>query len=516
MAFPIPTLAQMREFVVALGKALFPSLNFGSTRSYHGKWSTFLSGAVTQLHAHVDSAQKDLHPLTASEGKPINDWGSAVGLPRKSATPARKTAAGRSRGEAAATIDPGTQLRHPQTGLLFEIANSTTLTIPGVAGVDPDSFVDADIAAVDSGSQTRLRAGETLVYLTPPAGIEPIVTLVKDLDEDGFDDEQFGSYRGRFLSTLSTTPSGGNKSDFAAWVVQALPAIAKGYSFPIRAGRGSIDVAGFHSGDGAARALLDLEREQVLAYIRTKAPYHVAGDGGDLRCLITVPDPQRIEITIVTTGVPAFRFDWLDGGFTVAAYDPATRELQFNAALPGSLRAGSRVVFDGDAGGSGVNAQDGTEYKIEAITGSDTVVLERATTVDLDVGDKIYSGGPLTTPIRDAIVAHVNGELVYAGRGGTLIPASKAASSSNPTGPSVVGLSPLADGMGPANPGGIYGDWAGGIIRATLFKLATYKAGVQNINIVSPATDYFAEDDAFPNDDQIHYVTPLVVLIRSA
>lgn len=515
MAFKVPTLAEFREFVVALGKGLFPSLNFGSTRSYHGKRATFLSGSVTALHAHVDSAQKDLHPLTAGEGKPINDWCDAIGLERKEATGARKSAAGRVRGEAAAFVVPGEQLQHPQTGLIFQIANTTNVTIPGVAGVDPDGFVDANISAVDTGSQTRLRSGEDLVFLTPPAGIEATVKLVLDLDEDGFDEEQFGSVRGRFLETFSSTPAGGNAADFAAWVVKSAASIAKGYSFPNRAGKGSMDVAGFHSGNGDDRSLLDAERDDVLTYIRTLAPFQVSGVGGDLRCLVTVADPQRVEITVQPTGVPAFKFDWTDSGFTVAAYDPVTRELQFNVNLPGALRAGHRLVFDGVVAGSGVNAQDGAEYKVEAITGVDTVILEKATTVALGVGDLIYSGGPLTTPIRDAIVAHINGEIVYAGRGGSLIPASKAASSSNPTGPSVIGLSPLAEGMGPANPDNVYGDWAGGIILATLFKLATYKAGVLNVSILSPVADYFAVDDAFPNDGQIHFITPKVVLIRS-
>lgn len=515
MPFDLPALSDTRDLVVALGKALFPGLNFGSTRSYHGKWSTFLSGAVTQLHFHVDSVQRDLHPLTAGEGKPISDWGSAVGVPAKSATPARRSAAGRVRGSAGFTVAPGTQLRHPQTGLLFQVANSTTVTIPGVIGVDPDSFVDVDIAGVDTGSQTRLDTKQTLNFLSSPPGIEAEVALVLDLNEDGFDDEQFGSYRGRVLSTFSTTPSGGNQADFVGWALAALPSVIKAYAFPNRAGRGTIDIVGFYAALGTSRSLSDLDRDSVLQYIRTKAPFQVAGAGGGLRVIKTIADPKSVEILVTTTGVLAFAFDW-QGTPTVAGYTLATRELQFSGgALPAGLRAGHRLILVGSVGGSGVASQDGREYKIESISAVDKVILEKAPPVNPAATDLIYPGGPLVTPIRDAIVAHLNGEIVYAGRGPTPIPESSA-SPVDPSGPSVIGLDVLADGVGPSNPGGIYGAWAGGIVLATLFRIATYKAGVRNITIVSPVADYESVDDAFPLDDQIHFVTPGVIIVRSA
>ncbi len=514
MPFDLPALSDTRDLVVALGKALFPALNFGSTRSYHGKLSTFLSGAVTQLHFHVSSAQLDLHPLTAGDGKPINDWGAAVGVPRKDATAAFKLAAGRVRGAAGTPVAPGLQLRHPQTGLLFAIANPTALTIPGVVGVDPDSFVDADITGVDKGAQTRLASGETLNFLSTPPGLEGEVKLQLDLDQEGFDTEPFGGYRGRVLSTFSTTPSGGNQSDFVGWALAALPSVSTAFAYPNRAGRGTIDIVAFYAATGPSRALSDLDRASVLAYIKTKAPFQVTGSGGGLRVIKTIPDPQRVEITVTPTGVLAFAFDWA-GSAVVLAYTPATRELQFSAALPTSLRAGHRLVLVGLVTGSGVAAQDGREYKIESISAVDKVILEKAPPVNPAATDLIYPGGPLVTPIRDAIVAHLNGEIVYAGRGPTPIPESQAAPVDS-TGPSIIGLDVLADGVGSANPGAIYGAWAGGIVLATLFRIATYKAGVRNITILSPSVDYEPVDDAFPLDTQIHYVTPSVVIVRSS
>lgn len=514
MPFDLKSLSETRELVVALGRAVLSGLDWGSIRSYHGKWSTFLSGAVTELHSHIASAQRDLHPLTAGPGKPIKDWGDTVGVQVKGATPARKSAAGRVRGAAGATVDPGQQLRNVTNGLLYEIANQTTITIPGVAGVDPDSFVDADIAGVDTGSRTRLDAGEVLNFLSDPAGIEGQVRLELALDEGGFDEEQFGSYRARVLSTFSTTPSGGNDSDFAGWALASLASVSTAYAYPNRAGRGTIDVVGFYAASGSSRSLLDADRDTVLQYIKTKAPFQVTGEGGGLRVIRTVPDPQRVEMLLTTTGVLAYAFDW-PGSATVLSYTPATRELQFSAALPASLRAGHRLILVGSVGGSGVSAQDGREYKIESISGADKVILELAPATNPAATDRIYPGGPLVTPIRDAIVAHLNGEIVYAGRGPAPVPESKA-SPINPGGPSIIGLDVLAAGIGPANPDGKYGAWSGGIILATLFRIATYKAGVRNVTVLEPVADYEPLDDPFPSNDQIHYVTPSVVIVRGA
>lgn len=518
MPFPLLSLADFRARVAAHGKALYPGLNFASESSYHGKQSTFIAGAATELASHLLSAQRDLHPLTAGDGKPINDWGFATGVDRDGATPARAASCLRVRGSAGSSVLSGTQLRHPQTGLLFAISNPAGITIPGVAGVDPDSFFDADLVAIDIGSQTRLDAGETLNFLAAPPGIQGAAVLVKDLNQDGFDTEQFGSYRGRILSTFRETRTGGSAQDFIQWVEASLTTVHKGYSFPNRAGKATIDLAGFYAGQGSARSLSALDRAAVLTYVQTKvnAPFYVTS-GGATRVLTTVADPQRIEIAITPTGVKSYAFDWDDSTHpTVASYNAAAGEVQFSGgALPASLQAGDGIMFDGVVGGSGVNAQDGTPYVVEAISAVDKVILQSKPPVNPAAGDKIYSGGPLVAPIRNAIVGHINGETVYAGRGLTPIPESQAFPA-NPTGPNIVGLDILSEGMGPANPGNKYGDWAGGIVLATLYRIATYKAGVRNITIVTPNADYNPLDDPFPADAQIHFVTPLVVLIRSA
>lgn len=509
MPFKIPSLDEFRDRLVAFGKSLLPGMNFGSRMSQPGRRATYFSAGVTQVHAHVDSVQRDVHPLTAGDGKPINDWCAVVGVELKMATPARKSAAGRVRGSATSTQAINSQLVHNESGLIFRLASG--VTIPGIV-TDPDGFVDADIAAVDTGSRTRLAAGETLHFLTPSPGIQTDVVLQLPLDEDGFDDEQLGSKRARMLAAFSQTPSGGNQNDFVKWAIAAVPAVTVAFCYPNRAGVGTVDVAAFYSGSGTARTLSVDDAAAVKAYIQTVAPFQVSGTGGALRVLTTVADPRTVELLIQTDGRPSNAFDFDDSsGPTVHAaftYDPANRKLQFSAALPASLRAGHRLILVGVA-----SAQDGREYQIESIFSADTVVLAAPGPVNAPLAtDKIFSGGPLVTPIRDAIVAHLNGEIVYAGRG--LVPLAASAVASP------IGLDILADGVGPANPAGKYStaqaSWSGAILLASLFGIAKYKGGVRNLTILQPVADYEATDDVFPNDAQIHYVTPGVVIIRSA
>lgn len=504
MPFKIPTLDETRDYLVALYRSLFPTANVGSRRSYHGRRATYLAGAITQIHAHIDSAQRDVHPLTAGDGKPVTDWANAVGVTKKTATPARQLAAGRVRGSATSTALIGQQLIDPTSGLLFKL--NSNVTIPGII-TDPDSFVDADIVGIDVGSQTRLDAGAVLNFLTPPAGIQTAVVLQLDLSLDGFDNEQFGSYRARMLATFSQPPSGGNQADFVKWALASLNTVATAYAYPERAGRGTIDVAAFYAGSGAARSLTTLDRAAVKTYIQTLAPFQVSGTNGPLRILTTIADPRNIEIRLTDNGQAAFAFDWDDSAaFTVSAWNATTRELTFSASLPASLRAGHHLCLQGVA-----SVQDGTEFRIESVSAVNKVILETAPVVAPVATDKIFSGGPLVTPVRDAIVGHLSGEIIYAGRGLTPLRASSVQS--------VVGLDILAEGLGSANPAGIYNDslaWSGAIVRATLFKITMFKAGVGNAVITTPAADYEALDDPFPLSDQIHYVTPGSVLIRRA
>lgn len=495
MAFEIPSLSETRDFLIALFKGMFPDRNTGALRAYHVKRLTVTAGATTQLHSHVQSAQDDVMPDTAGDGEPVERWGNINGTgARKGATGARKSAAARIRGTVGAPVTNGEELVHDSSGNTFAVNQSVTIPAAG--------YFDADIIAISTGASTRLLAGEVLTFVNDVPTIENQVTLVRDLDEDGYDEEQYGAYRRRMLDTFAKPTSGGNASDYVRWALE-LTGIDQAFAYSNRAGIGTVDVVGLHAASGSARILTSGEAAALLVYLKTKAPAHVAGTPGALRVLTAIADPQTVEIVITPDGDASHAFDWSGAPLTITAYTLGTRELTFSTNLPSSMKAGHRVVLKGVA-----TAQDGTEYTIEALSAVNKIILEKAPTVNPANTDLLYSGGPLVTPIRSAIVAHMNGEDVYAGKGGTPYPASAL--------DSTVGLEVLATGIGPANPGGIYGTWSGGLLRAVIGKIAIYKSGVRNYSISLPAADYEASDYAYPLDAQIGLVTPLAVIVRSA
>lgn len=495
MAFKIPSLSETRDFLIAVGQSVFPDRNYGNLRTYHARRATFLAAAVTQLHAHVKSVADDVMPDTAGDDGPIDRWGTILGVARKSATPARKSQAGRVFGTVATPVDADEELIHDASGLRFKIANASTIGV--------DEYTDVDIVAIDTGAQTRLEAGQMLRFDSTPAGLESGVRLILALDEDGEDVEAFGAYRERVLAALSEPTAGGTQADYVAWMLE-VEGVANAYAYPNRAGMGTIDVVALHAGSGTARELDAGEQEDVLDYLRTLAPASLAGVGGGLRHLDVVQQPTDVEMLLESNGEAAYAPDWSGQPLTVSTWTPGTRTVKFTTDRPASMKAGHRIVPKGVA-----SLQTGEELTIEALgVADDEIILEEAPTVALAATDLVYSGGPLITPVRDALLAHMNGETVYAGKG--RVP--QAASSLEST----VGLEVLTYGIGPANPAGAYGTWIGGFIRAVAMQIALYKAGVRNVTIPTPAADVDGTDYEFPDDDQIGMITPDQVVVRYA
>lgn len=498
MSYRVPSLDEMHSFLVAFWKALYPGSNVGSRFTYHWKRLRAYAGGVTDNHAHIQSAQDDVMP-DRSTGTFLTRWGAIFGVPKKTATPARGENALRCYGLVAAAVAQGDQLTDPATGLTYQVDEAGAVPVGG-------TYVDVDCQAVSTGAATRLTSGTTLQFVAAPAGIATNAVLVADLDEDGFDDEQEGAYSARVNSELATPRSGGNQDDFVKWALE-VPGISYAFCYPNRAGVGTVDVAALHTASGSARALDSIERAALLAYIKLKAPSQIGGDGGGLRILETNDDAQNVEILYTPNGSASYEVDWTDSTAPVIlAYTPATRLVQLAADRPGSMLAGHRFVMKGVA-----TVQDGRVFTIEALHASaDKFYVKETPTVNFAATDIVYAGGPLTSMIRDAVIAHMNGEIVYADKGVPL-PASVAESQKRS-----VGLKVLADGIGTANPDGQYGSWSGALLRSVLDKIATYATGVRNVSIPTPAADYEPDDPAFPNDDTIDFIAPGAVLIRRA
>lgn len=507
MAYKVPTLDEMQLFLIALFKALLPTRNAGSRFSFYWKLLKTIAGAVTDVHANVASMGKDVMPDTTTKGG-LDRWLKIVGTERKGATPSRRSAAGRVVGTLAATASVGDQLLHRATGQLFQINGA--VTIPAAL------YFDADIAAVSVGSATRLRAGEVLEFVSPPAGIVTQVELQLDLDEDGYDAELDGAGSVRLLALLGQPAAGGNQADYVKWALELL-GINAAYCYPNRAGLGTVDVAALHAGTGTARHLTAPERAELLTWLLTLAPCPVAATIGTtgLRVLTTVDGSTdaanlgNVELLVTPNGDAAFDFEWDD--FTppvVSLYTAGTRVLTFTTTRPISMQAGHSLVLRGVA-----SVQSGEPMVIEALSGASSVILQEEPDVVPLATDVVYAAGPLTSTIRDAVIAHINSDALYAGRNGPI--AGAVAEEENI---SVIPLTLLLEGMGTANPvnsvGTRFGTWTGALRRGALATIAMYTRGVRNHTVVTPVTDQEAVDYAFPDDASIGVISVGSILIR--
>lgn len=493
MGFKVPTLEETLSFLVAMFKGAFPTLNVGSRVSYHWKRLKTIAGAATDIHAHVQSAQRDCAPDTAT-GDALVRWGNIFGVERNGATPARKSNALRVRGTLAATAAVDEELVHSASGLRFKLAEAAVIPV--------QLYVDVDVVAIDTGAQTRLLAGEVLEFVSTPAGIQTQAELVLDLDEDGFDQERESAHRVRLLDRIANPSMGGAANDYVAWA-REIDTIAAAYCFPSRAGLGTVDVAAFHAGEGATRALSLGEREELLAYLLERAPAGVAGTGSDLalRVLSTDIDPVDVRIAILPNGLAAWEFDWDDSTPPeVLSWTGASRTLRFTTSRPASMKAGDRLSLRGVA-----TVQTGEEFVIEALASTDSVILQTAPAAVPAATDLVYSGGPLVTVIRNAIVAHLNGRIVYADADGPI---------SEDEAETAIDPKILAEGVGPANEEGRFGTWSGDVLHAVLLKIATYHRGVRNGVVELPATDLLAIDNEWPDDDEVPAITHGSVIIH--
>lgn len=458
MAFIVQTLDELHEFKLALIKALLPGADV-SRGSFFWLWTRAEAGGQADNHAHIAGVLEELLPDSAS-GAYLERWAAIAGVTKKSATPARKSNAMRVYGTPASTVTTGDVLTH-ESGQTFQVNENETIPAAG--------YVDVDILAISTGSSTRLSAGETLTFDAPPTGIEESAELQIDMDEDGDDEEQDGPLRLRILDRFRSPPLGGAQNDYVQWALE-VTGVASAYCYPNRAGYGTVDVAALHTGSGSSRLLSAGEVSELQDYLDERRPVSVLG----CRVLTVAEESVSVEALIASTGEAAYEWDWDDSTAPiVSAWNGTTRLLTFTLDRPASMKAGDRLVIK-DAAGLGT----GQAYTIEALSSTDAVYLEEVPSIAPVATDVVYSGGPLTEPVREAILA-------------------------------------LIDGLGPANPDATrYGDWEGSLRISSLYRATNSVDGVLDASIAAPVATVAATDPAYPDDATVYLLTPVRVLVR--
>lgn len=428
-----------------------------SRNSFNWKWLRTFAAGIAGGYSNLNALISDLFPNTA-EGVLLRQWATAKGLVVKAATGARKSKALRVTGTIGTMVPLGKVLTHT-SGLRFENTSSDV--------VGPGGYVDLDIAAIDVGSSTRLNAGEALTFSTSTGGIKDAAKLVLDLDEDGTDAEQDGDLQARLATRFSAPPRGGSIADYVAWSL-AVTGIKSANVYPLRRGWGTVHVAALHDGSGSDRILSAPEVADHQAALDSLRP---VGMRGFLSLLV---NPQAVDVDhqIITDGSPDHVFDWDDSTApTATAVNTGTRTITLSAR-PDSMKASDRVTFSGGA--------TGAERVIDSFGAGTDIVLTADDAGDLpNVGDSVYSGGPLVQPVRAAILAHFAS-------------------------------------LGTANPDSKqYGTWEGNLDPGAIDTASRGIIGVRRASTLTPAALVEATDPAFPNDNPINLIVAGRVIVRS-
>lgn len=468
MPFTLPSFIETLADLVADFQNRFPQANV-SKLSGHWKRLAVFAGGVAMLHRHIQVVARDVMPDTASAAQ-LDRHGSIYGVARRAATGASKATALRITGTLAAAYTAGDQLTTVD-GLIFALAASGA--IPAAL------FVDVDVVAVSTGAATRKSAGTVMTFTSPGAGIDDTATLQLDMDEGGTDLELDGAYRVRILDTIAQPVMGGNANDYRQWAKE-VAGIEEAYVWPLRGGLGSVHLAALHTGTGAQRVLSAGERTDLKAYIDALRPVGYE----DFEVLTTTEQATDVEILVEPEEDTAYEFDWNDETpLVVNAWTAGTRTLQFTTARPADMKVGDRIAYKRLT----ATVNDGHEHVVEALSSTDAVILRADAELDTSppvVGNAVYSGGPLVSVVRDAIVAHM--DLLGPGRGDTLDPAQDFSSGSS--------------------------YWEGTLRTSKLHNLAQKQRGVLDTELVTPVANVVPANEA--PSLSVAFLSPRQVIVR--
>lgn len=442
--YPVPSIEEGTRRGIELTRALLPELDT-STDSIAYRDVRVTAALVADNHAHLEAVDRDAVPIT-SEGEALERWGDFVDVDRKGATTATGPSALQVRGTPGSVITTGLRLRDRTTGVEVETTSGVTIPALGSALVSVES--------VTTGARANLPASSVLDFLAPPAGITPAATLIATL-AGGEDAESDGALRdGRVVPRFQQPPQGGNAEDFAQWVL-LVAGISFGYALPLRNGLGTVDLVGLRTGQGAARLPSSAQRAEMATVVSALEPL---GASGRSRVLEPAADVVDVVVDITPLQTPGAAFDWDDSNLlTVSAYNASTRTVTTSASLPSDFDAGDRVVFAGD----------GRVFLVGAILAANQFTLTADNPDQLAyapaVSTEIYAGGPLTEPVRTAILDG------YPGPDGVLVP----------------GINQL----GPANEEGRYGAWRDTVEETSVAAAALSVAGVYRAQVASLKVD---------------------------
>lgn len=437
-----------RAQIAAFGQNRAPELGT-SPVEFLGEFSGAMAQITQGIAGSVEAKGRDCPPSAQSSEQGLTEWSIAIGLPNgaggygpRGATFAQGMTAYLT-GDVGITYTGGTQ--QATVGAVTLLLRDN-VTIPGVSGTGQVLGTwDADPTTDSAGEIGNLLPGTELQLASPPPGSDQSIVILGGPSVPGQNAEQPAALLLRIQGKMQRPPNGGNGTDYKDWTENAtdengVPVTTIqifGYVYPNYYGDSSPLLVALTAGSGQGRRASAALLAAITEYIRGS----VARDGqSPVGADATVrtgymPDERGLRERVrCVVSKAAFAFDWARGTTSYTVFSKTT------ASLPGwATTAGANVVLelqtlapvtlkDAISAGTGPRIQVDTgttsaflgpvvpeQWPCVAFldaAGRTSLALRVPSVPSFDawvqVGNDVYSGGPIVDPVGASVVATNN------------------------------------------------------------------------------------------------------------
>lgn len=299
--------------------------------------STAVANACGIGIANISIAFDDVNILTAT-GEALDKLRVAEGLP--------EVAAAGATGKLVITVTATTTLTN---GTQFVYPNGVRGQVVGTY-VNPSDGDEVNVAAIDTGLNTNLAAGQIVRFVSQPAGIATDAT-VSDGEPltGGTDEETDARKRERILNARRNKPAGGNWAHLRQMATDSLGTVQDAYVYPAVGGPGSARVVPVKDFDPENNDFSRALSTTALATVRTAVQSQM-------------PTPQEVAVQ--------------------AAVDQEV-DVTVQVTIPESaLSGGNGLGWTDAAPWPELEVADGGNVTITTATANDQITVDAETAVD--------------------------------------------------------------------------------------------------------------------------------------
>ncbi|WP_103035237.1 baseplate J/gp47 family protein [Castellaniella caeni] len=272
MPFTTPAFTDIRAAYLRDLRNMDPLVDTASDSDAFVRGSA-LGSAVEGLYQHQGWITRQIFPDTA-DPEILERHAATRGLRLKPAVS--------SAGLLSATGTPGVTLL---PGLTFTAADGRQYVVTDATEIPPLGAINVPARALVAGIAGNAPAGLAGVWSLAPAGLDSNAEIVEMIG--GADGETHASLLDRLLFLIRRPPAGGNKYDYIRWA-RDVPGVSQAYSYPLRRGLGTIDVAIVTEGGLPSAETIQAAQD----YIESVRPVTAKN------CLVIAPDLVTTDVVV--------------------------------------------------------------------------------------------------------------------------------------------------------------------------------------------------------------------------